>query len=397
MEVVVSTQGWTKTDETGIWTDGSRYRIRTTAKTPDGELKQKQRTLSEGTTLEEAAEVRDSLKEEIRTPTHAPQSADTLQAYCKKWMRRKARRTKPKTAKGYARTLGSKVLSVKIDGRELADISVEHLRREHVLRWVDWAESQTHEDGTPYSTSTVRKWWRVFRQVLKDLHADGHTDRDLSERIPPLQTGRDDVRSEEALSAEQLHDVVDAAHDVAPKRAAELTTLAYTGMRSGEMWALHWDDIDHERSVIVVRRSVSDGQITDRTKAGYDREVPMVEEVSEAIRAHRERLVRSQHPGLGSGLVFPSDVGTPRCSGSLRKALRNICDELGLERRVSPQTFRKTWTTLMALAGVDRLVLREIVGHRDEEMTEHYASIRSNQKHDAVEALAEMGGDSSRN
>lgn len=387
----------TKTDETGVYRkDDGRYLVVAAAKDPDtGKMVHRQRTLPEGAGLTDAVALRKDLMDQIRTPTTPESQILRLTDYCERWMRRKVSRLKPKTARTYATALGDRVCEVEVLGDMLGELPVEELTREHVLAWCDWAESQTHPDGTPYATATIRKWWRVFKQVLRDLEADGHLDKDLTRRIRPLETGRRGVREEKALTAEQLRDVVDCARNETPKRYAEICTLAYTGMRSGELWGLKWDAVDHDRGVIEIKRSVSDGVLTETTKAHWDREVPLAEEVSEAIRAHRRRMMESQHPGLESGLVFPADTGNPRTAGSLRKAFGTITDELGLGRSVSPQTLRKTWVTLVALAGVDRLVLRSVVGHRDEEMTEHYAQIGREPKRAAVDTLAQqMGGDS---
>ena len=48
---------------------------------------------------------------------------------------------------------------------------------------------------------------------------------------------------------------------------------------------------------------------------------------------------------------------------------------------------RRTLNTLLALDGVDRLVLRSQMGHCSEQMTERYAGVRAEAKRDAVSRL----------
>ncbi|MFB6236029.1 MAG: tyrosine-type recombinase/integrase, partial [Halopenitus sp.] len=233
----------------------------------------------------------------------------------------------------------------------------------------------------------VRRWWRVFRNLLRDAHADGYLERDLTRRVPRIETGRHGVRTEETLTVDELRDVVDAAREETPKRAAEIITLSYTGMRSGELWALHREDVDHERGSIHIHRSVSDGEVVDRTKTDVDRHIPMHPIVSEAIREHRKLLIRRQHDGLQSELVFPSDEGTPRYPGSLRKAFATITEAIGLDKHVSPQVLRRTFVTLMRTAQIDSIVSRSIVGHESEEMQEHYSRPSVEQKRDALDSI----------
>lgn len=380
-------QEWRTTNEPNIRTDGERLRVRVNVQGPSGTRVQKQRTLPPEASLEDAVEVRERLKKEIRTPTDLEDRATTIADYATQWMKRKASEgLKPRTLKGYRRALARRVLP------RVGHLELETFARAHVLDWIEWATSQTREDGKPYATDTVRRWWRAFRNLLRDAYADGYLGRDLTRRVPRIETGRRDVRETETLTAEQLRTVVDAARDVVPKRCAEIATLAYTGMRSGELWALHREDIDHDIGSIHIHRSVSDGEVVDRTKTDVDRRVPMPSIVSEAIRKHRQLMIRRQHDGLQSELAFPSDNSTPRHPGSLRKAFGQIVEAIELETHVSPQVLRRTFVTLMRTAQVDAIVSRSIVGHESEQMQEHYAGVSVEQKREAIDSLFDAKG-----
>jgi len=64
--------------------------------------------------------------------------------------------------------------------------------------------------------------------------------------------------------------------------------------------------------------------------------------------------------------------------------------------KVTPQVLRRTFNTLMLLAGVDRVVLRSQMGHCSEEMTERYAGIRNEAKVEAVKQLVALTAEKSR-
>ena len=83
-------------------------------------------------------------------------------------------------------------------------------------------------------------------------------------------------------------------------------------------------------------------------------------------------MVRDQHRGLHSGLVFPSNAGTPRTSASLTKVFKKVREKAGIEQHVSPRVLRRTFNTLMAEAGVNELVLRSQMGHSEQDMTLYY-------------------------
>ena len=87
---------------------------------------------------------------------------------------------------------------------------------------------------------------------------------------------------------------------------AFLTVLLFTGMRPGEALALAWDNIDFERNLIQVRRTVNPRFGFGLTKTpGSARDVEMSATVRAALMGQR---ARSQ---LKGELVFPSLAGTP--------------------------------------------------------------------------------------
>jgi integrase len=96
--------------------------------------------------------------------------------------------------------------------------------------------------------------------------------------------------------------IIEAAHGW---ERAFVTTLLYTGMRPGEALALHWDAIDWNRGVILVRFTESRryGRGLPKTP-GSERDVDMIAPVRAALKEQRPR---SQMRGA---LVFQSMART---------------------------------------------------------------------------------------
>lgn len=391
----------TKTDEPGIYRlDDGRFRVLATAKNPDkGKLDRRQKTLAKEKTLEDAIETRDRLKKEIRTPKAATTRAiHSVADYTEQWVKRKVKKVKPKTARTYADTLEDKVLPAEIPAGDdtimLGRIPLNAFTRDHVKEWIAWAERlDKDDDGTSYATSTLRKWWRVFRSVIKDMAANGTIPRDYSKKLDPPTTDRQNVREESGLMLDQMHAIHDTSKEVTPERHAEVATLVHTGMRTGELWALHWSDLDFQEETIVIRRSVSDGEVTPTTKSDRSREVPMFAPVADAIRDHRERMMREQPVGFReTELVFPSNVGKPRHPGSLRKAFRAIADAIpDFDRKITAQLIRKSVVTVLRDRDVPSMAIKDMVGHSDDRIQEHYYSATSESR--ALASVLVKGGE----
>ena len=387
----MSTQGWKSVpDAAGVYQNDGRYRIRVKITAPKS--KERQKTLPEGTTLDQAATMREELRAELRTEAEREiAQADqedriiTLADYAEEWIEVKSERVKASTLDKYLRHLSGHVLP------DLGHLRLDELTRSDVDGWVGDIETRKKDDGEVYSTATVDSWWRVLRSVLRDAHADGYLDDDPTHRVRPPDTGVRGRRESGTLSADQLNRLLVKFEQAFPRRYPEALFLAHTGVRPGEMYALEWDDLDIEARKAHVHRAHWRGNV-GTTKTDAPREVPLSEAIVEALDEHREYLMRQQHPGLDEGLVFPADHGGYRYATSIRDLLGDASQAAKLDIKVGPQVLRRTLNTLALKAGVDRIHLRSIIGHSSEQMTERYAGVPIEDKREALGLLFEQGG-----
>jgi integrase len=377
----VSMKQGSKTKHAGVYrlTDG-RYTVRAT-KQVDGRRVERRLVLPLGATLAEALAAQAGLREEPAKRAERTSLAD----YAVRWLEVKAARLRRSSAESLEEILRDHLLP------ELGGLQLEIIRREHIEAWVAKAERKRRPDGEQYAHPTVLGWWRKLRQLLGDAHASGLCPTDPTHRVPPpkrQQTGsRHELRT---LSAEQLSALLGELRKVAPRRWPEVLLLASTGMRSGELYELRWDDID--AGVLHIRRSHFRGSV-ESTKTSAPRSIPLLPAALEALEAHRRRMLEEQHPGLASGLIFPADrlmCGTAtwhRTNSSLHKPLQRAAEAAGIEQHVSPKVLRRSFNTLLLGASVDRVVLRAMMGHSSEQMTERYSGVGDEAKVTALRVL----------
>ena len=159
-------------------------------------------------------------------------------------------------------------------------------------------------------------------------------------------------------------------------------------MRPGEVYALRWDACELDTGTLHVRRSVSDGQLTETTKTSAARTTRMNAVLLDALIAHQAWQQKRNRPAeIKSGLVFPSLKGTPREGNSLTAALEIATEVAGIKQKVTPQVLRRSVNTLGVLAGVDRITLRAMMGHTSEEMTQRYSGVPDAAKDRALEMI----------
>ena len=375
----------------------------------DGRHVFKEKLLPEGATKQDAARLALDLRGQARAPEPTPSprpppTSQTVEQYSLAWLRVRSQRLKPSAAATYAWCLADRILP------RLGWLRCDQVNRQVVEAWVVWCEAQRQPAersmtksgkttsyanptaGQPYAQDTMRQWWRVLCTLLGDMAADLGLPSATTRVRAPERPDQDTIPEQRTLDGDMTGALLDAAKRAFPDRFAEVAVMLMAGMRAGEVFALKWDCIDFTSNTMSVRRAISGGILQETTKTKTRRVVPMHPELVAILLCHRQAQVAAQHKGLGTGLVFPSDAGGLRDPGSTKKMWPALRKELATDIRFGPQVLRRTFNTLMVLAGVDRITLRSIMGHTSEAMTQRYAGVPDDKKAEAVQRLRPIDG-----
>lgn len=195
----------------------------------------------------------------------------------------------------------------------------------------------------------------------------------LLEKVPNVQLLRVGVQPFRFLSPEECHRLL--ACDVDSQWNLMVRVALRTGMRRGELRALHWSDIDFKRNRISVSKSVSGSVITE-SKTYQTRAIPLAADIAERLRAR----VRSQ------GLVFPNDHDGVLTEWQVEDAIRRLAAQARLQK-CRWHTLRHTFGTLLAMSGVSLHVIRELLGHSTLAMTLRYVHVVPSALDDAIHRL----------
>jgi len=380
-----------KTNETGVYRkkDG-RLWVRAAIRNPQGGTMERTRTMKAGQSMQEAVAVHTELLQELRQLRDSESSEEapptTIADYAEAWLIRKSRRRSPSTIEKYTIALSHHILP------ELGHIRLEQLTRDDVEHWVAWVERREVAEGTPYALETIRTWWAVLRNCLRDAFAEDLLPRDVTYRVTlPEPTmahlERGPVRDRGALTLDELRRLLKAVRRYDEEQNTrwypDALTMALTGMRASEAYALTWDSVDLDRNEIRVSARAWRGTV-GRPKTGRVKTVPITEHHQEVLMDHRLWQLEQQHPGLSSGLVLPSDVGTPRNSSPVSKILKRCAATCGIEVDLATHTFRRTLRTILRRSGTHDHVVNAIIGQSTDEMAERYDRVSLVDKHEAV-------------
>jgi integrase len=293
-------------------------------------------------------------------------------------------------------------------------------------------------EGKPLSAKTVNNHLTVLGKSLA-LAVEWGKLRSAP-KVGFLRTAKPEI---DFLTFEEAPALLAAMDDEPMWRTMILVGLR-AGLRQGEILALEWPDVDLARGVLHVRRAIHEGHV-DTPKGGRGRDVPMGDELREALRALPSRfaqglvfpapsreeesderadadghgdepadrrraavalrrdgaggLPHDHGPGEGDvpDVPSPAAVGTRVPAGGraaqrhLRKneckwPLWRACKRAGL-RRIGWHVLRHTFASHLVMRGVPLKAVQELLGHTDIATTLRYAHLAPEVAREAVKLL----------
>ena len=148
-----------------------------------------------------------------------------------------------------------------------------------------------------------------------------------------------------------------------------------TGLRFGEIIALDWQDVDLNRKMLSVSKSISKG-LMGSTKSNRARHIPLSGELCEMLTQRSQK----------SGFIFTSQGGTPKKQIPCCKALYRACRQSKL-REIGWHTLRHTFASHLAQKGISLKAIQELLGHSDIRTTMRYAHLSPSELRSAIDCL----------
>lgn len=182
-------------------------------------------------------------------------------------------------------------------------------------------------------------------------------------------------------------------------------TLAYTGMRVGELVALKWKDIDFDKHTIRItktyynpKNNTKEYQLVPPKTKKSRRKIIVDDIVIEAFRKHKEEqekmITRFGKSYNDNGFVFANlnrHPGYPVLIKFIECRMARILNKVDLNSDLTPHSLRHTHTSLLAEAGVGLEEIMDRLGHHDDEVTRKvYLHVTDNMKREASDKFGDL-------
>lgn len=316
----------------------------------------------------------------------------TLDSWYREWFEKcKAGQLKSDASRrAYDRKVRNTIVR-ELGGKQLKDISQLNIQE---------ACNRLVEEG--YRDRTVREGLGAFRECMDSAVANRIISRNPCVGI---RVRNSNVMTERrVLSKEEEKIFLDEIKGTYYEEVYKILLL--TGMRIGEFSGLQWQDVDFEKKVIHIRRSLQSSyyhgikteELTSPKTINSYRDIPFFNETEECFKrwkekqdSYREKLGSRWRadPKLGD-LVFTSTMGSPLTRYVIIHNLNRIVDNINLKEMTKgysdgyapkvfghlyPHAFRHTFATRCFEKGLNPAFVQSIMGHADYETTLSYTHI----------------------
>jgi len=238
----------------------------------------------------------------------------------------------------------------------------EKVKLEHLKSFVE------HINDRGVSPRTQARTISGIKSFFKYLLMEGKIIADPTSLLESPKIGRKlpDVLSMEEI--DMLIDAIDLNKPEGQRNKAMLETLYSCGLRVSELVNLKVTNLFFDQGFIKVEG-----------KADKERLVPIsekaVEEITLYLSNYRKTLKISKE---SENILFLNRRGKKLSRVMIFTIIKGLAEKIGLEKKISPHTFRHSFATHLINGGADLRAVQEMLGHESILTTEIYTHLDRN-------------------
>ena len=279
---------------------------------------------------------------------------------------------------------------------------IQTIKKHDYQRFVDDMSAQyskNYVDSIVASTNMICKYAYDMR-LIKAMPSDGIKRPKKKVSVEELE---DIEIHKKFLEKDELFQFLEGAkYHHSPQNSFEVfTTLAYTGMRAGELLALKWSDIDFENNTISITKTYYNPNnnkkhyqiLTPKTESSIGK-ISVDPHVIQLLKDYKIYVQDTWKNELyvDNNFVFTDLNGYPLVIKKLSTWIQAIMKKTDItNKHISTHSFRHTHCALLIEAGVHIKEIQERLRHKDINTTMNiYAKITNSYKKDASQKFSQL-------
>lgn len=239
------------------------------------------------------------------------------------------------------------------------DVSPEDVRLEHLKEMIEWVNNKG------ISPRTQARIISGIKSFYKYLLIEEKVEKDPTALLETPKVGR---KLPEILSVEEIDTIINAVDTKKPegqRNKAILETLYSCGLRVSELIELKISNLFFESGFVKIEGKGSKERLVPiSTKA--------IKEINLYLSEYRRNLrIHPDHEDI----LFLNRRGKKLSRVMIFTIIKNITRKLGLEKNISPHTFRHSFATHLIDGGANLRAVQEMLGHESIITTEIYTHL----------------------
>ena len=225
---------------------------------------------------------------------------------------------------------------------------------------IDLVTLEDIHDWQYHLVHTEKVSWSHFNQMVCALRFYFQKVRGVDWSVNHIPFQRMRKKLPAVMNKQEVSQLLSEARK-SPRHYAIIATLYSTGLRIGELVNLKITDIDSKNMLLHVRQG----------KGGKDRKVQLSIDLLDILRDYyRSCRVKPKE------WLFPGRGGDVKMhTSTIQRLIQNLTVRSGLEKHITPHTFRHSFATHLLEDGTDLRTIQALLGHSDIQTTEKYLHI----------------------
>lgn len=205
-----------------------------------------------------------------------------------------------------------------------------------------------------------------------------------------------DTKPAEYLDEKQCHVFLQALHEQDDFQLEVIcNVLLATGMRSGELCALHWEDINLETGLLYIQHTLvrmHGGFHRDTPKtSGSERRIVLPQYIIDLLQQHKKRQAVERFKAgtawKAPDAVFTNGAGNYLIGANISVRIKKICKQAGLPD-IHLHSLRHTHASLLINSNVTARVIADRLGHSTTKTTlDTYSHVFAESEAKAMQAI----------
>lgn len=245
----------------------------------------------------------------------------------------------------------------------------------------------------------------IFRQAIKDriIRHDPTVGVVIPKKRKTIEEIETDKIEQKYLEREELDSFLEAVREHGMDLDVErFYLMAFTGMRSGELCALKWSDVNFDTNEIRITKTLYNEnnnmrkyELTPPKTEGSIRTITIEDEIMQLLKSHYKRQTKTKMKYRhmmdeyhDADFIFCRSNGYPFIQKTIIQRMSRLLDYTKIEKDATPHIFRHTHISMMTEAQIDLATIMEKVGHEDMKTTmKIYTHVTNKMKKDASDKV----------